>query len=120
MINRIQSISVAPDRTICAGTLGNGLFLFAGDTILNYTTADGLLTNFCYSTLIASDGRIWTGHEKGFSVINPATGSVRTYSTAFGVRGDCLANAIAETADGSVYIGTTGGLSPITRRWSES
>lgn len=110
MINRIQSISVATDRTVCAGTLGNGLFLFAGDTVLNYTTADGMLTNFCYSTLIASDGRIWTGHEKGFSIINPASGSVRSFSTAFGVKGDCLPNAIAETADGSVYIGTTEGI----------
>ena len=110
MINRIQSISVATDRTVCAGTLGNGLFLFAGDTVLNYTTADGMLTNFCYSTLIASDGRIWTGHEKGFSIINPASGSVRSFSTAFGVKGDCLPNAIGETADGSVYIGTTEGI----------
>ena len=110
MINQIHSLSVAPDRTICAGTLGNGLFLFSGDTLLNFTTADGMLSNYCYSTLIASDGRIWTGHEKGFSIINPASGSVRSYSTAFGVRGDCVSNAITETPDGSVYIGTTEGI----------
>ncbi len=110
MINRIQSISVSPDRAVCAGTRGNGLFLFAGDTVLNYTTADGLLSNYCYSTLIASDGRIWTGHEKGFSIINPASGSVRSFSTEFGVIGDCLSNAITETADGSVYVGTTEGI----------
>jgi serine phosphatase RsbU (regulator of sigma subunit)/ligand-binding sensor domain-containing protein len=109
-VTDIRSISVAADRTICAGTYGNGLFLFAGDTLLNYTVADGLLTNFCYSTLIASDGRIWTGHEKGFSIINPATGSVRSFSTEFGVRGDCMANAMAQTADGSVYVGTTEGI----------
>ncbi len=110
MVTDIRSISVAPDRTICAGTYGNGLFLFAGDTLLNYTVADGLLSNFCYSTLIAADGRIWTGHEKGFSIINPATGSVRSFSTEFGVRGDCMANAMAQTDDGSVYIGTTEGI----------
>ncbi len=110
MVNQIHSISAAPDRTICAGTLGNGLFLFAGDTLLNYTTADGLLSNYCYSTLIASDGRIWTGHEKGFSIINPASGSVRSFSTGFGVKGDCLSNALAEMDDGSVYIGTTEGI----------
>lgn len=110
MVTDIRSISVAPDRTVCAGTYGNGLFLFAGDTLLNYTVADGLLTNFCYSTLIDADGRIWTGHEKGFSVINPATGSVRSFSTDFGVRGDCIANAIARTGDGCVYVGTTEGI----------
>ncbi len=110
MVNNIRSISVAADGTVCAGTYGNGLFLFAGDTLLNYSVADGLLSNFCYSTLIADDGRIWTGHEKGFSIINPATGSVRSYSADFGVRGDCIANAMAQTDDGHVYIGTTEGI----------
>jgi ligand-binding sensor domain-containing protein/serine phosphatase RsbU (regulator of sigma subunit) len=110
MRNRINSISVAPDGTICAGTLGNGLFLFSGDTLLNFSTADGMLSNYCYSTLIASDGRIWTGHEKGFSIINPETGSVRSFSTDFGVMGDCLSNAIAGSADGSVFVGTTEGI----------
>jgi len=110
MINQIHSISVAPDRTLCAGTLGNGMFLFAGDTLLNFTTADGMLSNYCYSTLIASDGRIWTGHEKGFSIINPATGSVRSYTSAFGVKGDCLSNALTELEDGSVLVGTTEGI----------
>jgi ligand-binding sensor domain-containing protein/serine phosphatase RsbU (regulator of sigma subunit) len=109
-VNEIRSISVAPDRTICAGTNGNGLFLFARDTLLNYTEADGLLTSFCYSAMIANDGRIWTGHQKGFSIVNPSTGSVRGYSTEFGVRGDCLPNAITEFPDGTIYIGTTEGV----------
>lgn len=110
MRNRINSIDVAPDGAICAGTLGNGLFLFSGDTLLNFTTADGMLSNYCYSTLVAIDGRIWAGHEKGFSIINPETGSVRTFSTDFGVMGDCLSNAITSTSDGSVYVGTTDGM----------
>jgi serine phosphatase RsbU (regulator of sigma subunit)/ligand-binding sensor domain-containing protein len=109
-VNEIRSISVGPERTICAGTNGNGIFLFAGDTILNYTEADGLLTNFCYSAMIASDGRIWSGHQKGFSIINPATGSVRAFSTDFGVRGDCMPNAMTQFPDGTVCIGTTEGL----------
>jgi serine phosphatase RsbU (regulator of sigma subunit)/ligand-binding sensor domain-containing protein len=110
MRNRIQSISVSPDGMICAGTLGNGLFLFTRDTLINFNTSDGMLSNFCYSTLIASDGRIWAGHERGFSIINPATGSARSFSSDFGVRGDCLANAIAETNDGYIFVGTTEGI----------
>ncbi len=109
-VNEIRSISVGPELSVSAGTNGNGLFLFAGDTLLNYTEADGLLTNFCYSALIASDGRIWTGHQKGFSIINPATGSVRAYSTEFGVKGDCLPNAITQLTDRTVCIGTTEGI----------
>lgn len=110
LVNDILSISVADDRSICAGTKGNGLFLFAADTLLNYTEDDGLLNNFCYSAMITSDGRIWTGHQKGFSIINPATGSVRSFSTDFGVRGDCLPNALTQLPDGTVCVGTTDGL----------
>ncbi len=110
MRNRILSISDSRDGKISAGTNGNGLFYFTGDTLLNFTTADGMLSNFCYSTLIASDGRVWTGHEKGFSIINPATGSARSFSSEFGFSGDCIANAMAETHDGSVYVGTTEGI----------
>ncbi len=109
-MNELRSISVAPGQVIAVGTNGNGLFLFAQDTILNYTENDGLLTNFCYSTLIASDGRIWTGHQKGFSITNPATGSVRAFSNEFGVRGDCLPNALTELPDGRICIGTTDGV----------
>ncbi len=109
-MNEVRTISVVPGEAVIAGTDGNGLFLFAGDTLLNYTEYDGLLTNFCYSTLIASDGRVWSGHQKGFSITNPATGSVRTFSTAFGVKGDCMPNAITELPDGRICIGTTDGV----------
>jgi len=119
MRNRIQSISYASDGTLCAGTLGNGIFLFTGDTLYNYTSAEGLLSNYCYSTLIASDGRIWTGHEKGFSIINPAAGAVRAFGRDFGVTGDCLPAALAETSDGNIYVGTTEGavvFNPVMER----
>lgn len=109
MRNRIQSISYMADGTVCAGTLGNGIFLFKGDTLYNYTNSDGLLSNYCYSTLIASDGRIWTGHEKGFSIINPAAGAIRAFGRDFGVTGDCLPAALTETSDGNIYVGTTDG-----------
>ena len=111
MRNRIQSISLSQSNgSVCVGTLGNGLFRFRADTLLNISTNDGLLSNYCYSVLIASDGRIWTGHEKGFSVINFSAGLVRTFSRDFGVKGDCLPNAITETSDGIIYIGTTEGV----------
>ncbi|MBE0668286.1 MAG: hypothetical protein IH593_11545, partial [Bacteroidales bacterium] len=111
MRNRIQSISISSvESAISIGTLGNGLFRFRSDTLLNISTADGLLSNYCYSILNASDGRIWTGHQRGFSVVNPAAGVVRTFSRAFGVTGDCLPNALYEASDGRIYVGTTEGV----------
>jgi len=111
MRNRIQSISTSgADGSISVGTLGNGLFRFRTDTLLNVTSADGLLANYCYSVLNASDGRIWTGHERGFSVVNLSAGAIRTFGRDFGVTGDCLPNALFEASDGRIYIGTTEGV----------
>ena len=109
--NIIQSISFSPKNTsICAGTLGNGLFRFRADTLLSVTEQEGLLSNYCYSVLDASDGRIWAGHEKGFSIWDPNVGMIRSFSREFGVTGDCLPNAIFESSEGHIYLGTTDGV----------
>ncbi len=111
MKNIIQSVSVSPnDNSISVGTLGNGLFRLRGDTLLSVTEQEGLLSNYCYSVLDASDGRIWTGHEKGFSIWDPDEGMIRTYDREFGVTGDCLPNALFESKDGTIFIGTTDGV----------
>lgn len=109
--NDIQSIFHDSESGItCVGTLGNGLFRFEGDTLMNILTFDGLLSNYCYSVLLASDGRIWTGHERGFSIVNTEAGVIRTFTRDFGVTGDCLPNAITETSDRKIFIGTTDGI----------
>jgi ligand-binding sensor domain-containing protein/serine phosphatase RsbU (regulator of sigma subunit) len=109
--NTIQSISISgSDNTINVGTLGNGLYRFKGDTLFNVTTQEGLLSNYVYSVVTAPDGRIWAGHEKGFSIWDPANGTIRTYSKDFGVNGDCLPNAVYKTENGTIYIGTTDGV----------
>jgi serine phosphatase RsbU (regulator of sigma subunit)/ligand-binding sensor domain-containing protein len=109
--NTIQSISISDsDRTISIGTLGNGLYRFKGDTLFNVTTQEGLMSNYVYSVLAAPDGRIWAGHEKGFSVWDPALGTIRTFSKEFGVNGDCLPNAVYRADNGAIYIGTTDGV----------
>lgn len=109
--NIMQAVSYsAKDNSLNIGTLGNGLFRFKGDTLFNVTTQEGLLSNYVYSVLAAPDGRVWAGHEKGFSIWDPAVGTIRTYSKSFGVNGDCLPNAIYLAGDGKIYIGTTDGV----------
>jgi serine phosphatase RsbU (regulator of sigma subunit) len=109
--NAIQSMSVSEsDKTIDIGTLGNGLYRFKGDTLFNVTNQEGLLSNYVYSVLAARDGRIWAGHEKGFSIWDPVMGTIRNYKKEFGVNGDCMPNSIYEAGDGRIYVGTTDGL----------
>lgn len=95
---------------VWAGTYRNGAFWFSKDSVANFTTADGLFSNYCYSILADSKGKIWMGHERGFSRYDTETGTVKVFSTDFAKGGDCNPNAIFENSDGLVMIGTTEGL----------
>ncbi len=111
MRNKIQSISLhKKDSIVCVGTLGNGIFRITPDEVMNLMTYDGLFNDYCYSILLASDGRIWSGHQRGFSIVDTKAGFIRTFSRDFGVKGACQPNAITETSDGHIYIGTTEGV----------
>jgi len=109
--NTIQSISISDyDKSISVGTLGNGLYRFKGDTLFNVTSQEGLMSNYVYSVLAAPDGRIWVGHEKGFSIWDPRSGTIRTFSREFGVNGDCMPNAVYKAENGTIFLGTTDGV----------
>jgi len=124
MKNIVQAVSFSgSDSSVSLATVGNGLFRLRGDSLYNVTTQEGLLSNYVYSVLLASDGRIWSGHEKGFSVWDPEAGTIRTFSRAFGVTGECLPNALFESFDGHIFIGTTDGLwvyNPVLERKNTS
>jgi len=106
--NTIQSVSFThAGNSVSIGTLGNGAFRLRGDSLYNVTRQEGLLSDYVYSILSASDGRIWAGHEKGFTIWDPDGGKIRTYSRTFGVAGDCLPNSIFESAEGHIFIGTS-------------
>lgn len=95
---------------IWAGSYRNGAFLFSGDSVSAITTLNGLFSNYCYSILADSKGKIWMGHERGFSRYDSEDGTVKVFSTDFAKGGDCNPNAIFENSDGLILIGTTEGL----------
>lgn len=108
--NKVLCFSESDDGGIWAGTEGNGVFFISDDSVLNITTANGLISNYCYSILADSRGKVWIGHERGISVFDTSTGSVRAYSNEFAKGGNCNQNAILETGNGYVLIGTTEGI----------
>jgi len=95
---------------IWAGTAGNGLFWFTGDSVNNFTTYEGLFSNFCYSILADSSGKIWIGHERGFSLFDSQSGGIKKYSPDFMKSSSCNPNAIAIDPEGRILFGTTEGL----------
>jgi len=101
---------------IWAGTAGNGLFWFTGDSVNNFTTNEGLFSNFCYSILADSSGKIWIGHERGFSVFDSYSGGIKKYSPDFMKSSSCNPNAIAMDLEGRILFGTSEGLLIYDRR----
>lgn len=110
MLNKILAVMVDRKSNIWAATSGNGVFRVSADTVISLTTADGLMSNYCYSIFADSEGSIWVGHSRGFSVYDPASGLVRVFDTGFARGGDCNADCFYESSDGRVFIGTTRGL----------
>jgi len=66
----IGSITESSSGTICIGTKGNGVFMYQEDSIVNLTSQEGLLSNYCYSLIADKQNRIWVTHRGGLSRIN--------------------------------------------------
>lgn len=110
MLNKILAVMVDRDSNIWAATSGNGVFRVNADSVISLSTADGLLSNYCYSIFADSEEIIWIGHSRGFSMYDPGSGLVRVFDTGFARGGDCNADCFYESSDGRVFIGTTRGL----------
>lgn len=109
-MNVISSCFQSADGNIWATTAGNGLFEFRGDSVISYTRAEMLMSDYCYSILADSHGKIWVGHERGFSCYDRSSEIMKTYSTDFARGGICNPSSIYEADGGKVLIGTTQGL----------
>lgn len=108
--NIIQGFTQSADGGYWIATAGNGVFYLNGDSVTTLNSSDGLFRNHCYSILADSDNKLWIGHENAFSRYDIATRTMAVYSTAFAGGGDCNPNAIYESADGMILIGTSNGV----------
>jgi len=110
-INKIKSFTERKPGEIWVSTYGNGVFECKNDSALSVNRVNtGLYNDYCYSILSDSKGEIWVGHTKGFSRFNPNTGVMDVFGSDFTNSGTCNPNAIYESPDNKVFIGTTSGL----------
>ena len=105
-----QAHDIDFEGKIWVSTRGAGVFCFAGDSVWNISSGRGLLSDYCYSILSDNNGKIWIGHERGFSVYDQEQDQIRTFVDIFSAGADCNRNAIYETGSGIVLIGTSEGL----------
>ncbi|MDZ7635309.1 MAG: two-component regulator propeller domain-containing protein [Bacteroidales bacterium] len=80
-ITNIEDICVSEDGFLWLATLGSGVCRLdpvTGDRSF-YTTATGLTNNTTYCVMPDSRGNIWVSTNSGISVINPASGLIRSF-----------------------------------------
>lgn len=109
-MNEVRSFSQTRNGHIWAATYGNGIFEIFNDSLRAYTRSNLLMSDYCYSTLADSSGRVWIGHNGGFSRYNTTNGIMRTFGTDFAQGGDCNTDGMYESSDGKILIGTTKGF----------
>jgi len=118
--NIIQGFSQTIEGGYLLATIGNGIIYINGDSVRSLSSRDGMMSNYCYSILADSENKIWAGHEQGFSRFDPAGDRMTVFSTSFAGGGDCNPNAIYESNEGVVFIGTTKGLITYDRKKDRS
>lgn len=107
---KFTSITEDAEGHLWAATYGVGVFKFDRDTLINYSSSNGLKSDYCYSIIADDYGKVWVGHRLGMSSIDTKTNEVKVYSTEIGISGDCNNNAVFKRESGEILIGTTHGM----------
>jgi signal transduction histidine kinase/ligand-binding sensor domain-containing protein/CheY-like chemotaxis protein len=87
-----------------------GLAQWNGERFFNYTPADGLGASFVESMAIDSSGVLWLGHNKNISLFDGAAWSSFEPDDGFADARTSRSRACILARDGSMWIGTSGGL----------
>jgi ligand-binding sensor domain-containing protein len=97
---------------IWVGTTGKGVYLFdeARDTIYQFTSEDGLKTDYCYAMTFDGNGHIWIGHRLGLTSINTNRLTVNAFGVDNGIFGDVNPLAMILNKNGEMLVGMTDGV----------
>ncbi len=108
----IRSITRDKQGNTWVGTYGNGVLKIDGDSASIITSADGLLSDYCYS-LVSDDLRyIWVSHQGGLSRIRLSDGFVSTVKEEMGIDRNMKfnENAVFKDSGGKLWFGSTSGV----------
>jgi serine phosphatase RsbU (regulator of sigma subunit) len=93
-----------------AALFGHGVVMLEGDSLIQFTVDEGLLSNYSYGLTFDPEGNVWVGHRLGISRISAGDFRIRTYGLEAGISGDCNFNALLTSPSGDILFGTTDGL----------
>lgn len=108
--NRVEDIAEFPDGTLVIATKGEGVVLWDGAHIQQYTTANGLSTNIIENVHVDSVGQIWVGTLEGLNKMTPTdtTYSIKSYTVWHGLPSNEITQVCSRGEQ--VWVATTKGL----------
>jgi ligand-binding sensor domain-containing protein/signal transduction histidine kinase len=108
--NRVQAIAQTPDGFLWVGT-GHGLARFDGVNFTDFDARNTAELRNSAITALCTDRRgvLWIGTDGG-GLVSFDGGSFRRFTTNNGLAGNVL-KVIYESSDGSLWVGTTTGMS---------
>ena len=109
----VTALAYAPGSGLWVGTAADGIYLLpdapatgSAPAVRHFTTASGLLHNGIVALLADHAGRVWVAtHATGLAVWEPTS---RRFAHLRLNAAGLNANALAETADGTLWVGTEG------------
>jgi ligand-binding sensor domain-containing protein/serine phosphatase RsbU (regulator of sigma subunit) len=111
MEGELEIVSIAEDleNHIWVATSEKGVYKKVGDSFINYSTKNGLKSNYCYSIKPDANNSIWVGHRGALSKIDQKSESVLTYDHNSGIEGQVNRNAMFSDGLSYLWIGTDKG-----------
>jgi len=127
----IYSIAEEKDGTLWFGSNGEGLIRYDGNKFYFYNTSSGLNNNDVLSILVDSQQNLWAGTRNGINIISKSqlkqikesliSPIYESYNYDDGFLGiGCNLNAIAQSNDGTVWIGTTNKLTSLNLEFTDT
>jgi ligand-binding sensor domain-containing protein/serine phosphatase RsbU (regulator of sigma subunit) len=108
----ILAITEDADFRLWVGSNGRGVFRIMSDSIVNLTSKDGLLNNYCYSLICDDQSHIWVGHKGGLSRIRISDFSVKPIQHIEGITDSYQfnPNAVSKDKQGRIWFGSYKGM----------
>ena len=107
----VNDISEDESGNIWIGTYGNGVFEYDGENFIQFTTEDGLLSNYCNAVVSDKNNHIWLSHRVGLSRIDEYTGAISSIEEKDGlVVTEFIFNSIYQDQDHNIWLGNRNGV----------
>lgn len=105
----VNDIKEDTEGNIWVASDGDGIFKIGLDSIFNFTSANGLTSNFCKQLICDTKGNIWVSHRSGISNLNTEANAIRTYGIAYKLKSMTDENTMFfEDLSGDVWLGENG------------